>query len=749
LCNEAVQACPVSLRYRLQKFARRNKAALATITLIFSVLLLGLVGTSWQATVAIAARRDAVDFGKQALAAAESAKDAKQKAEQRGRELATLLYSADIFKAMVSWERFDPRVTRELLYRHRNELGNRQMLGFEWYYLWGLLQSFERDRAFTEEQWTISLAFSADGKYLAASHPLGATVSVWDVEKRALVGRYGQTGNDDWRRPPVAFSPQQGSAWLAFPGTDSSQLTLWEINTGEKRTLTGHTAEIRGIAFSPSGDVVVTASADGTARLWDVRTGGEIAVLGRHPQAVNCAAFSHNGKFLAIGEGDRTIRLWDAQSFAEIGALEGHTAAVLSVAFSSDDRVIASGSCDHTLRVWDVESRACLKTFSSHQDEVRKVVFTQGDILVSASRDRSLRMWDVRDWRELDTIGGYGGSFALACSPDGKKLAYLSQDYSIMLRDQQMPRSPAPMKCDGAVLQLAWLPDSKTLWARADVGQQLTAWRLRNGTVESVSPIVVDSKIGSFAVSPQGQLAIGLQDRPIVQVWDPQSRVRTDTLELAGFGGVRAIAFSVDGQRIGVGGHMGEVAVYDVQSHAMVFSGVRHAQMIDCVAFSPDGQMLATGSHDRHVRLWKVKSGELIRDFGERADIVQSLAFSMDGDTLAVALFSKDIELWDVTGRRDHEHLQGHSLYPSNLVFVRDGTLFSSGADGSVRLWDPSLLVERLALRGGESSYESIAVSPNGQTVAAGGRDGRVEVWHAASESEVQESGWDARPHSP
>ena len=111
---------------------------------------------------------------------------------------------------------------------------------------------------------------------------------------------------------------------------------------------------VRRAAFSPDGTRVVTASDDGTARLWDAATGKEIAVLRGHDKLVRRAAFSPDGTRVVTASNDNTARLWDAETGKEIVALRGHDDAVVSAAFSPDGTRVVTASNDNTARLWDV-----------------------------------------------------------------------------------------------------------------------------------------------------------------------------------------------------------------------------------------------------------------------------------------------------------------------------------------------------------------------------------------------------------
>ena len=83
--------------------------------------------------------------------------------------------------------------------------------------------------------------------------------------------------------------------------------------------LEGHTAPVVGVAFSPDGRRIVTASLDNTARIWDAGTGQMLGLLRGHTGSVNSAAFSPDGLRIVSASNDNTLRLWDANTFQEIG----------------------------------------------------------------------------------------------------------------------------------------------------------------------------------------------------------------------------------------------------------------------------------------------------------------------------------------------------------------------------------------------------------------------------------------------
>jgi WD40 repeat protein len=153
---------------------------------------------------------------------------------------------------------------------------------------------------------------------------------------------------------------------------------------------------LEAIAFSPDGHIVVTASNDGTARLWNATTGLYNTTLRGHTASVRSIAFSPDGRLLAAGSDDSTTLLWDVATRKSLTTLQGHTAPVRSIAFSPDGRLLAAGFDDGTTQLWDVAARKSLTTLQGHTAPVRSIAFSRdGEIFMTASNDGITQVWNV------------------------------------------------------------------------------------------------------------------------------------------------------------------------------------------------------------------------------------------------------------------------------------------------------------------------------------------------------------------
>ena len=130
---------------------------------------------------------------------------------------------------------------------------------------------------------------------------------------------------------------------------------LQQLQAKSPNSLLAHQREVTSASFNATGDQVVTASLDGTARVWDLKTGQSTPLEG-HTDRVTSASFNATGDQVVTASYDRTARVWDLKT-GQSTLLEGHTNVVTSASFNATGDQVVTASVDGTARVWDLQGR--------------------------------------------------------------------------------------------------------------------------------------------------------------------------------------------------------------------------------------------------------------------------------------------------------------------------------------------------------------------------------------------------------
>ena len=502
-------------------------------------------------------------------------------------------------------------------------------------------------------------------------------------------------------------------------------------------TLSGHSAAVRSVAYSPDGRLLASGSSDGTVRVWNTRTGDEeLAPLRSGDGSVLSVDFARNNRWIASGTEAGIVCVWNVTpGHASSQRLKGHSGTVSYVVFSPDGSRFASASKDTTARLWNPETGDQLAVVIGHAECVYGLAFSpDGQILASASHDTSVRLWNSFTGKSVYEPLEPAGANNIDFSPDGKLMAGGFND-GVVLWQWQTVEMIAKLPADTKPNSVRFSPDGHLLAAASDRGIRL--WTLPSNERET-SWVDLGGHSGlvyAATFSPDGLYIASASDDGTIRIWSAGSNQSNVQPLPAHSASVNSVAISFDGAFIVSGSDDWSVRVWDAHTGQAVLPPLHgHAGRVTSVAISTDGRLIASASTDCTVRLWDARSGAVVGKPMSHASYVTNVAFSQDGLWLVSASLDDVPHMWDITVQQepalgplrylDHAHV---------VVFSSNGELLATGAlSGDIYLWDK----DTGKVAGGpvrqESSVLSIAFSPDGTRAVSARENSTADVWDVA-----------------
>jgi WD40 repeat protein len=461
---------------------------------------------------------------------------------------------------------------------------------------------------------------SCDGKRLATVGRDGG-VRLWDLSTGKLLGKLPERADHAWS---FDFSPDGSHAITKRHQSD--ELHLWELATMKLVcTLSGQGGDI---AFAPDGRTLATTGhRDREVRLWDLRTGAKKRTIDLTDVDVEELAFSPDGQFLATAFANGNIRIHDIRSGQEKVPLPGRNAGE-PIGFTHNGRTLDVLK-DGTLRHLDVEklNRAeagwTMREVGSRNEGPHGLLALSGDgrLALVESDERGVAVVEAPTGKEQQQLNPYsiGGMEASAAfAPDNKTVACITNYGRTIivwnvasgkrLWEQEQDR---PATGRGAI-GLAFSPDGKTLvTAGYQANRQMTFWNAATGKELRRAIRSAGEREGDcsrLAFSADGKV-MGLSADGQVQLWDPAAPRQVFTLPAQG-----AFAFSPDGQLLAAGvwddGDL-VIKVWEVAT-GKSFAALRgHKGPLDRLLFSGNGRLLVSGSSDGTIVFWDVRLDRL------------------------------------------------------------------------------------------------------------------------------------------
>lgn len=561
-------------------------------------------------------------------------------------------------------------------------------------------------------------AFFAGGLVLFAGAAAGVALSIaqtWSVntQRSMLFAEKAKAFNDEGDH-------LRGLLW-ALGGLphdselikgDHAQARAQAVRAYRKNiALIGHKGAVNFASYSPDGTRVVTASDDGTAKIWDTSTGKETLTLTGHAGALKTATFSSDGAYILTASDDATVKIWDANAGKEVKSLMTDGGSPFTSAFfSPDGTMIVTTAWDRMARIWSVAEGSHVKISDRASHNINSAIFSPDgrNILISAS-DGAILVWNIATQMmqaraliepktNLFLIGPF---YSARFSPDGRKIVVTSS-------------------IEGTAIILD-----------ADTGSKIQILSGQESFLDSVT---------SSSFSPDSKLVVTSSGDGTSKLWDADSGLELLTLRGQN-GSIRSAEFSPDGRKLVTPSNNGSAIIWDISLNVKLqdISLNGNSAAFTYAEFSPRGNQLITSSSDDIARLWNLDSRSVVRSFPGHTNSVTSVHFSPTNAEFATTSVDGTVNIWALESDRPRASIFVHEGGVHDSAFSPDGRrIATASSDGAVIIWDATTGEKIKVISGHKEGLFSVRFSPNGQQLLTASVDNTARIWDAESGRELQ-----------
>ncbi len=483
-----------------------------------------------------------------------------------------------------------------------------------------------------------------------------------------------------------------------------------------QRLVLKHDDKVYTTQWSPDGALLASASADGTARLWDAATGVQVAVMRSNGPTLSCR-FSTRGSLVATANGEGMIRIYDLHGTL-VREMAGPGGGAPEVRFSPDDTMIAAATA-HGAGLWDVASGKSLLAFPNVN--IATVAFSADGTRLVAVGDTA-EIYDPVARTKLATLVGHNGyAMSAAFSADSAYLITTGVDQTARLWNARTGAAMTTLRSEGGMVRAAAFDPLGRTVTTVTSGSIARVWKLPDG---EPGAILDGHAAGVRAVDYDRngtRIASAGADGRVV-IWNAATGSQVASLQ-GHLAAVVSVQFSPDGKEIVTGSNDGTLRVWKP-----VFEPLRamlvHPEDLDDAQFSPDGTRLVTACLDHQARIFDAETGQLVRSVVDDGAIHQA-RFTFDGAHLVTGGDHR-VVVWNLAdGAIVAATVVEHPI--NRLAISRDGMVSFGDDAGSASIWRPGTAPQRLL--SGTRAVRAITFSPDGQLLAIGGWDNFVRLW--------------------
>lgn len=367
-----------------------------------------------------------------------------------------------------------------------------------------------------------------------------------------------------------------------------------------------HSEKITSTNWAPDGSKVVTASEDGTARIWDAHTGERVSLLKGHAHWIHSVQFFSDGSKVVTASGDGTAKVWDVETGEELSKLTENSRNIRSIQMSSDASMMLAKFAQEA-KIWNLEAGVLMSALA-HTADIRFALFAPDSlrVITTAFKDKAVHVWDPSTGKQLNELVHTDVVSSAQFSPDSSMIVTLSENGPVTVWDANSGKKKTKLRLRDKVSSIQFSPNSAMIVTTSDEDETVRVWNANTGAL--VKKFVHSDFVRFAQFSPDSSMIVTFSE----------SDIEDET-----------------------------VRVWSVPTGKEIVTLPDDIDLIVNPQFFPSETMNVITVEEENVRIWDVNTGREVARFDPDAFIL-STQLSIDQTKMLIKLEDHTVRTWNL-----------------------------------------------------------------------------------------------------
>lgn len=590
--------------------------------------------------------------------------------------------------------------------------------------LFNLLTMQEEFLFYGHQDWVNKISFLSDGNRFVSASKDGLAI-LWNLK----TGRFIRSFVGHQEEVTAALELPQ-KEWIITSSADRS-IMAWDLNTGKQVTTLqpGHQAKVNDLSLLPNSALLLSCAGDNLLQVWDLGMNKQYKRFTGHSDKITALALLDKGNRIITGHESGKGYIWSASSGNRLYSLNGHERMITSIATNPNQQVLTG----------DLEGKIVLRDHDGREQKTFQIpgklpvnslsLNAFGTKAVSASPDQVIRVWDLNTFQVLHQLKGHTkGVTVTQFSPNEDHLISGARDSLVILWDYQTGLELSRIRFDLPVSCLAYHPTTPEIAIGLQNGEcQIRDYRSKELLVTMTGH---DRPVKSLAFSFDGtRLLSGASDNKFI-LWSANDGRQIKSFQ-GHTGPVLALAFQEQSHYILSASEDQTARIWDYQPNYLTESKVFNKEVV-AMANHPDStkHLLAIATVDSVIDIYHAQTGLLLSSLRipDRGKVL-SLAFHPTLGHLFAGCADGQVYRWNV----NQPEIDVQFTDPKIQIIRRIDTTFTT--KDIIKRLDTFFVSRAFPV---DTKVNSVAISPDGEHLIAGGANGKVKLWHLPTKDLIQ-----------